>query len=150
MTVRARALLLLALLQTLTRCAAATPPATESADAVGRRFFAAIRARDYAAAYGLLSTGVQRDLPYAVFAARSRDILTFRIITLEATERGRHLVAYRVKGKLRIVYRGDLFDAVYGGTVDVSLNGGAWRIAQVDLEPLEQKRLGKAPPSYHI
>ena len=150
MLAHGRVWLTLALLLGLAIPARCTPPATDSADTVGRRFFSAIRAHDYATAYGLLSEGVRRDLPFSLFAQRSRDILTFQIVTLRAVERGRHLVRYEVKGKLRIVYRGDLFDAVYGGTVGVSSVAGGWRIAQVDLAPLEQKRLGKAPPSYHI
>lgn len=123
---------------------------SSEADAVGRRFFAAIRARDYAAAYATLSTGVRRDLPYAAFAQRSRDILAFQVVSLDVVERGRNLVRYQVRGRLRIVHRGEMFDAVYAGTVGVSRNQGAWRIAAVDLSPVTQKRLGKAPPDYHL
>jgi len=119
-------------------------------DAAGNRFFEAVRRHDYGQAYGLLSEGVRRDLPYPVFAQRSRDITWFQVLELQAIERGRHLARYRVRGRVKMVHHGDLFNAVYAGTVSLSLDDGAWRIRQVELRPVEQKRLGKAPPAYQI
>jgi hypothetical protein len=123
---------------------AAAPPSPS--DAAARRFFDAVRAHDYRAAYAMLSTAVMRSLPYGEFARRSADIKRFAIIELTAFDRGAHLVRYRVRGKVRMLYQGALFDAVYSGTADIALEGAGWRIAQVDLKPIEQKRV----PGYHI
>lgn len=119
-------------------------------DAAAQRFFGAVRKQDYRAAYGMLSPGVRRDVPYREFVRRSRDIKRFKVLELVALDRGNHLVRFRVKGQLRMVYKGDLYDAVYAGTADMTRSDKTWFIGQVDLKPIKEKRVGPAPPGYHI
>lgn len=124
--------------------------ATSDAENVAQRFFGAVRRHDYRVAYNLLSPGVRRDLPFGEFARRSSDIKSFDVLELRAVERGAHLVRYRVKGRLRMAYRGSLYDAIYAGQASISRNGTGWSIAQVDLKPIFQKRIGPLPPEYHV
>ena len=138
------------LVGTCARSVRASPAPTFPPQAVARSFFDAIRGHRYRAAYALLGPAVQQSCPYSYFVRRSRAILRFSVLELRCFDRGRHLVRFHVRGKLRLVYRGSLFEAVYAGRADLALANGAWRIAQVDLKPITQKRLGTAPPSYHL
>ena len=114
---------------------------TSTPEAVTRDFFLSVRTGRYRRAYDHLSPSVRRDVPYGEFEARSRDIKWARVLELQATERSRNLVRYRVKGRLRLVYKGELFEAVYAGKAALSLNRGEWHIDEVELKPTQQKRL---------
>jgi hypothetical protein len=90
---------------------------------------------------------VQRQVSYPDFESHARDILKAQVLDMTATERSSHLVRFRVKGKLRLRYRGQLFDAIYGGTAAMTLWQGRWYVDEVELKPLSQRRL--KPPNYH-
>lgn len=121
-----------------------------TADQAASAFFRAVHACRYREAYEYLAPGVRRDLSYEDFERHSRDVKAVKIIELIATERARSLVRFRVKGRLRILYEGQLFDAIYGGKACMTRVGSKWCIDEVELKPLEQRPVKKGSPGYHI
>jgi len=103
-----------------------------------------VRGRDYPKAYGFLSPAVRREIPYRDFAVRADDIKRFDVLRLDVYERAKALVRYKVKGKVKLVYKGQLFLALYAGTATVTRHGDRWTVEEVELKPISQKRLGKA------
>ena len=124
--------------------------ATQTAEQAAQAFFAAVHAGRYREAYARLAPGVQRDLSYAEFELHSREVLAARVVELVATDRSRTLVRFRVKGRLRIRYQGELFDAVYAGQAAMVRVGAKWYIDEVDMKAIEQRPVKKKAPGYHI
>lgn len=106
-----------------------------------------MRARDYRKAYAVLSPAVQREVPYWEFAGRSEDIRDFRVLALSPTERHETLARYYVKGRIKLRHDGQMFAALYAGRVVMTRIKGAWRVEEVELKPLSQKRIA---PDYRI
>ena len=125
-------------------------PRPLTADQAATAFFDAVHARRFREAYDFLAPGVQRDLSYEDFELHSREVKSVKVIELVATERARSLVRFRVKGRLRIVYEGQLFEAIYGGRACMTRVGSKWCIDEVDLKPLEQRPVKKGSPGYRI
>jgi hypothetical protein len=112
-------------------------------------FFANINERSYAKAYAFFSGAIKQEISFSQFREKARDIKKARIIALTVYDEDRYLVKMRVKAKITMIYKGDCYEALYGGTCNLQRDEGPWKVASVELKPLEQKKVpGNRPINF--
>jgi len=104
-------------------------------------FFKNINERHYERAYAFFSDAVKHEVPFPRFRARAGEIRKVIPLSMVMYESDRYLTKMKVKAKITMKYKGKLYNALYGGTCDLQVEKGHWKVASVDLKPLEQKQV---------
>ncbi len=113
------------------------------------QFFRYVNDHRYQNAYGCFCRAIQQDIPFSRFKERASDILKAIIVEKSVYERDEYLAKLRLKARIRIRYQGNCYDALYGGTCDLTKEGKKWKVASVSLKALEQKEiLDKKPINF--
>ena len=107
------------------------------------RFFHKTAAGKYMQAYDIFSGAVKERLPFIEFKSRAKDIKYFKILDKKSLDNEASFSRYFVKARLRVVYHGGYYEAVYEGKVDMHLRKGEWKVIAVKLKPVSQKLLKK-------
>jgi len=107
-------------------------------------FFEALRGRKYDKAYSFLSAALKEEIPFETFKSRASDILAIRLLGLKTVDSEKNLVKYRVAARVRMRYEGSLYEAVYGGQVDMVSEKAGWKVYSVDLKARGGKTLPQA------
>ncbi len=119
--------------------------AAYSADAEVQRtvmnFFKNINDRHYDKAYAFFSDAVKHEVPFPRFRARAGNIKKVIPLSTVIYESDRYLTKMKIKAKITLKYEGKFYKALYGGTCDLQVEKGKWKVASVDLKPLEQKQV---------
>jgi hypothetical protein len=105
------------------------------------KFFKYVNEHSYQNAYDCFCRAIQQDIPYSRFKERASDILKATIMEKTVYECDEYLAKLRIKARIRIRYRGSCYDALYGGTCDLSKEDKKWKVASVSLKALEQKEI---------
>lgn len=119
----------------------AAPPRDDARTALSR-FFAAVRAHQYRAAYDFFADSVRQDVPYDQFVAGAQRVAAFRVLQQDVLDSEANLVKFKVRARLRLWYEGRWYVAVYAGQADVYRDKGRWRVLSVQLTAQSQKALG--------
>jgi|GEM_PF-2179212 len=121
--------------------AAGTQAAGREINSAVIEFFRYVNEHSYMNAYACFSRSIKQDIPYSRFKERASDILKATIVEKSVYESDEYLAKLRIKARIRIRYRGSFYDALYGGTCDLTREGRKWKVASVSLKALEQKEI---------
>jgi hypothetical protein len=107
------------------------------------RFFTLVHQGKYRDAYDLFSRSIRRDLTYLRFREGAQDIKYLKILSINIDDIETNLAKTRISTLVHLVYKGDLFEAVYEGQVTLYREKNNWKVLSVSLEAKSQKSLGK-------
>jgi hypothetical protein len=113
------------------------------------KFFKYVNDHSYKEAYGCFCKAIRQDVPFSKFRSRASDILKATLVEKSVYECDEYLAKLKIKARIRIMYQGSCFNALYGGTCDLTREDGRWKVASVSLKALEQKEiLDKKPINF--
>lgn len=109
------------------------------------RFFRMVYERKYPQAYDCFSKSIKREVSLSRFTQGAGDIRYLKLLEIKVTDREENLIKMNIQARIKMVYKGELFEAVYEGKFDVYREDGKWRVLTVDLKAKSQKALGTKP-----
>jgi hypothetical protein len=120
-------------------------PAKESdrAEQLTRRFFLMVYRKEYQKAYNCFSNSVKQDVDFEDFKRGSKDVRYLKILSIKTLDEEDNLIKMRIEALMHLVYKGQLYEALYTGNVDTYKENGNWKVITIDLEAKSQKPLGK-------
>ncbi|MFP4497168.1 MAG: hypothetical protein ACLFQV_03060 [Vulcanimicrobiota bacterium] len=107
------------------------------------RFFTLVHRGDYENAYKCFSESVKQDLPFSRFREGAQDVKYLKILSIQVLDEEENLLKMKITSKVNLVYKQNLYEAVYVGKVDIYNEEGQWRLITVDLTAKSQKLLKK-------
>lgn len=111
------------------------------------RFFTLVHRRCYRQAYDHFSKSVKQEVSFSRFKQGAQDVKYLKILKIENLDWEENLIKLKIRALLRLVYKGQLYEAIYEGKVDLYREENKWKVMTVDLEAKTQKALGrKAKP----
>jgi hypothetical protein len=109
-------------------------------------FFANIDGKKYDKAYAFFSDAIKQEITFVQFKEKAGDIKKTRITSLVVYDEDRYLTKMQIKARINMLYKGGHYEALYGGTCNLQRDRGRWKVASVELKPLEQKKLPESRP----
>ncbi|MCE1245038.1 MAG: hypothetical protein LWY06_00170 [Firmicutes bacterium] len=99
--------------------------------------------KEYQKAYDCFSSSVKKEVSFDDFKSGARDVRYLKIISIKTIDEEENLIKMQIEAVMHLVYKGQLYEALYTGKVDTYRENGNWKVMTVDLEAKSQKPLGK-------
>ncbi|MCD4785168.1 MAG: hypothetical protein K8T10_15235 [Candidatus Eremiobacteraeota bacterium] len=109
------------------------------------RFFTFVYRRKYKKAYQCFGKSVRREVSLSRFKEGAQDVRYLKILKIDVLDEEENLIKMRIRALIRLVHKGELYEATYEGKVDVYRENKNWKLITVDLRATSQKPLGKKP-----
>lgn len=107
------------------------------------RFFTLVYRKEYKKAYDCFGKSVRREVSLSRFKEGSQDVRYLKILKIDVLDEEENLIKMQVIALIRLIYKGELYEATYKGKIDVYRENKNWKVITVDLRATSQKPLGK-------
>jgi len=111
------------------------------------RFFTLVHRRNYKEAYKQFSRSVRKEVSFSRFIEGAQDVKYLKILRIIIQDREENLIKIKIRAIMHLAYKGNLYEAIYEGKMDLYREKDGWKVLRVRLKAVSQKPLNiKAPP----